>query len=81
MRLQRRRPTDYQLPSTNYQLPTLPEGWIGIGQDEDWIRATFPDEADTILVEEYDSWLLNTWTGINEANGHCLVRAPVIECR
>ena len=69
------------LPTTIYQLPTLPEGWIGIGQDEDWIRATFPDEADTILVEEYDSWLLNTWTGINEANGHCLVRAPVIECR
>ena len=69
------------LPTTIYQLPTLPEGWIGIGQDEDWIRATFPDEADTILMEEYDSWLLNTWTGINEANGHCLVRAPVIECR
>ena len=65
------------LPTTVYQLPTLPEGWIGIGQDEDWIRATFPDEADTILMEEYDSWLLNTWTGINEANGHCLVRVTI----
>ena len=57
--------------------PRPPEGWIGHGQDEAWIRATFPDEADTILMEGYDSWLLNTWTGINVENGHCLVRVTV----
>ena len=61
---------------TFYPAPVPPE-YPGIGQDEDWIRATFPDEADTILAQGYDNWLLNTWTGINVENGHCLVRVTI----
>ena len=64
-------------PTYTYQPAVPPAGFIGIGQDDDWIRATFPDEADTILAQGYDNWLLNTWTGINAENGHCLVRVTV----
>ena len=61
---------------TIYPAPVPPD-YPGIGQDDDWIRATFPDEADAILAQGYDNWLLNTWTGINAENGHCLVRVTI----
>ena len=65
------------LPTTIYQLPTLPEGWGGYGQDEDWIRATFPDEADHILALGYGNWLLNEYVGINEENGHYMTSVTI----
>ena len=65
------------LPTTIYQLPTLPEGWIGVGQDEAWIRATFPDEADHILALGYENWLLNEFVGINEENGHYMTSVTI----
>ena len=64
-------------PTCTYQPPVPPDGFSGVGQDEDWIRAAFPDDADGILVQGYDSWLLNTWTGINVENGHYLVRVTI----
>ena len=69
-------PTD-GLPTTIYQLPTLPEGWIGVGQDEAWIRATFPDEEDHILALGYENWLLNEFVGINEENGHYMTSVTI----
>jgi len=41
---------------------------IGDGQDEDWIRATFPDVATNILATGYASWL-DDWVGVDEQNG------------
>ena len=66
-----------QPPIAIHQPPTLPEGFIGHGQDDDWIRATFLAESTNILAEGYNDWLLNTWTGINVENGHALVRVTV----
>ena len=59
--------------------PRPPEGWIGIGQDEDWIRANFPDEADYILSIGYADWLAE-WVGENEMNGRyqCAVTVPAL---
>ena len=72
---------NYHLPTTNsltiYQLPTLPEGYYGIGQDEDWVRANFPDEADHILALGYENWLLNEFVGINEENGHYMTSVTI----
>lgn len=45
------------------------EGDIGIGQDEKWVRATFPKHADLILKKGYDAWLME-WVGIMRQNGH-----------
>ena len=56
-------------PTYTYQPAVPPAGFIGIGQDDDWIRATFPDEADNILALGYESWLTDEWVGVNEQNG------------
>ena len=47
----------------------VPSDYPGIGQDDDWVRATFPDEADNILALGYESWLTDEWVGVNEQNG------------
>ena len=46
----------------------VPPDYPGNGQDEDWIRATFPDESDDILAMGYENWL-SAWVGENEMNG------------
>ena len=56
-------------PTYTYFPPTLPDGYVGNGQDEAWIRANFPDEADHILAMGYENWLLNEYVDINEENG------------
>ena len=61
---------------TTYPAPVPPD-FPGIGQDDDWIRATFPAEATNILAQGYNDWLLGTWTGINAENGHALVRVTI----
>ena len=66
-----------QPPTIIYQPPTPPEGFIGNGQDADWIRATFPDEATNILAKGYANWLLNDYVGINEQNGHYLAEVTI----
>ena len=58
------------LPTTIYQLPTLPDGCVGIGQDEDWVRGNFGDEATNILAVGYAAWL-DAWVGVNEPNERC----------
>ena len=55
-------------PTYTYQPAVPPAGFIGHGQDADWIRATFPDEADDILSMGYENWL-SEWVGENEMNG------------
>ena len=47
-----------------------PKGDIGCGQDEKWVRATFPEHADMILKMGYEKWLME-WVGIMRQNGHC----------
>ena len=64
-------------PTYTYYPPTLPEGVFGVGQDEAWIRATFPDEADHILALGYENWLLNEFVGINEENGHYMTSVTI----
>ena len=60
--------------------PSLPEGFSGVGQDEDWVRATFADNADGILAKGYDNWLRDDWVGTNEMNGcyQCAVTVPAL---
>ena len=57
-----------QQPTTINQQPALPPGFPGHDQDADWIRATFPDEADEILAVGYANWL-NDWVGVDAENG------------
>ncbi len=64
-------------PTYTYQPAVPPAGFIGHGQDEAWIRATFPDEADHILALGYGNWLLNEYVGINEENGHYMTSVTI----
>ena len=57
-------------PTYTYQPAVPPAGFPGHGQDEAWVRATFPDEADYILSLGYTNWLSETFVGIDAENGH-----------
>ena len=57
-------------PTYTYQPAVPPAGFPGHGQDEAWVRATFPDEADAILSQGYTNWLSETFVGIDAENGH-----------
>lgn len=46
-----------------------PKGDLGEGQDETWVRATFPKDADMILAKGYEKWLME-WVGVMVQNGH-----------
>ncbi len=46
-----------------------PQGDIGDGQDEKWVRATYPEHADMILKKGYENWL-SEWVGVNVNNNH-----------
>ncbi len=54
-----------------------PIGFVGHGQDADWIRATFPDEADDILAAGYENWLRDTYVGVDAENGHYQVAVTI----
>lgn len=54
-------------PPTDIPAPP-PPGYVGHGQDADWIRATFPADSTNILAVGYTSWL-DDWVGINAQNG------------
>jgi len=57
-------------PTTNYQQPTTPEGFIGEGQNETWIAAALANDYDTITNKGYSTWLDEDYVGYNEQNGH-----------
>ena len=69
-----------QPPTFDLIPPSLPEGFSGVGQGEDWVRATFADNADGILAKGYDNWLRDDWVGTNEMNGcyQCAVTVPAL---
>ena len=46
-----------------------PEGFVGIGQDNDWALAAFPDDYGAITNKGYEAWLMEDKVGINEQNG------------
>lgn len=56
-----------------------PKGDLGEGQDETWVRATFPKDADMILAKGYEKWL-SEWVGVMANNGHykAIVRVAAI---
>ena len=59
-----------QGPVTNDFPSVPPPGFVGRGQDEDWIRATFPGECTNILAAGYADWLANEYVGVDAQNGH-----------
>ena len=57
---------------TNYLPPTPPPGFIGQGQDTNWLAAAFsPTDFAVITNKGYARWLDEDYVGYNEENGHC----------
>ena len=51
--------------------PTLPPGFLGIGQDTNWFASVFsPSDCSQIAEKGYDAWLDEDYVGVNEQNGH-----------
>ena len=46
-----------------------PEGFVGIGQDTNWVAAAFADDIAAISNKGYEAWLMEDCVGINEQNG------------
>ena len=46
-----------------------PKGFVGVGQDNAWALAAFPDDYDAITNKGYEAWLMEDKVGINEQNG------------
>ena len=67
--------TPLSSPSTStfaYQPAIPPAGFIGQGQDDDWLAATFsPSDYAAITNKGYARWLDEDYVGYNEENGHC----------
>ena len=47
-----------------------PEGFVGEGQDDDWIAANWPGQYAAITNKGYGAWLDEDYVGVNEQNGH-----------
>ena len=48
-----------------------PEGFVGQGQDDDWLAANFsPTDYAAITNKGYARWLSEDYVGVNEQNGH-----------
>ena len=60
-------------PPTYTYLPAVPpEGFVGSGQDDAWLAATFsPTDYAAITNKGYARWLDEDYVGYNEENGHC----------
>ena len=57
-----------------------PEGFVGIGQDTNWVAAAFsPTDFATITNKGYDAWLMEDCVGINESNGKYKVSVTIAE--
>ena len=56
---------------TNYYPPTPPPGFVGSGQDTNWLASVFtPTDYTQITNKGYDAWLSEDYVGVNEQNGH-----------
>ena len=64
------------LPTTIYQLPTPPKGFVGANQDDDWLATAFPSHYDAITNLGYAAWL-DDYIGYNEPNGRYKVSVTV----
>ena len=65
-----------QPPITIYQPPIPPEGFVGHGQDDAWLAASFPSHYDAITNLGYDAWL-DGHIGHNEPNGRYRVDVTI----
>ena len=54
-----------------------PEGFVGEGQNDDWIAANWPGQYAAITNKGYDAWLMEDYVGINEQNGRYKVDVTV----
>ena len=59
-------------PSTFAYQPTVPPaGFVGSGQDTNWLASVFaPTDYTQITNKGYDAWLDEDYVGVNEQNGH-----------
>ena len=64
-------------PSLFFTPATLPEGWVGEGQDAAWASTAFPSNATDIAAMGYENWLAD-YVGVNEANGRYQVKISVM---
>ena len=49
----------------------LPPGFLGIGQDTNWLASVFaPTDYAAITNKGYSAWLDEDYVGVNEQNGH-----------
>ena len=64
-------PLSTPTPPTYTYLPAVPpEGFVGQGQDTNWLAATFsPTDYAAITNKGYDAWLMEDKVGINVQNG------------
>ena len=72
-------PLSASTPPTYTYIPTpLPEGFVGEGQDTNWIASALsPQDASLVAEKGYDDWLLDDYVGINEQNGRYMVSVTV----
>ena len=61
---------DPRSPSStfHFQFSIPPPGFVGVGQDEAWLAAAFPEHFSAITNLGYDAWL-DGYVGHNEPNG------------
>ena len=66
-------PLSTPTPPTSTYIPAVPpEGFIGEGQDTNWLASAFsPADYAAITNKGYARWLDEDFVGYNEENGHC----------
>ena len=66
--------TPLSSPSTStfaYQPAVPPAGFVGSGQDTNWLASVFaPTDYTQITNKGYGAWLSEDYVGVNEQNGH-----------
>ena len=63
-------------PTYTYQPAVPPAGFVGEGQDDDWLATAFPSHYDAITNLGYAAWL-DDYIGYNEPNGRYKVSVTV----
>ena len=62
--------SDVQPPTFDLQPPIPPEGFVGHGQDTNWLANAFsPTDYAAITNKGYETWLMEDCVGINVQNG------------
>lgn len=62
---------------TSHIVPQPPEGYVGQGQDDAWMLATFPNDYAAITNKGYEAWLREDYVGVNEQNGHVMMSVTI----